>query len=126
MDRDFDIFFVWFLWGALITPVNGAVLGSLVKKISYARWYQRQAAKSPNGRVMRKARPFWRLFSYRWRLDLWICGAAIVMIVAGALIWWNLAYLPADDFGDANDIQQATVVTIVLLSIGVPAMAFGL
>jgi hypothetical protein len=126
MDWDFEIFFVWFLWGALIAPVNGAVLGSLVKKTSYARWYQQQAAKNPHGRVMRKAQPFWRSFSYRWRLDLWICGAAMVMIVAGAIVWWNLAYLPADDFGDADDIQEATIVTIVLLAIGVPAMAFGL
>jgi hypothetical protein len=126
MDWDFEIFFVWFLWSAIIVPVNGAVLGSLVKKTSYTRWYRRQAAKSPNGRVMREVQPFWRSFSYRWRFDLWICGAAMLMIVAGALIWWNLAYLPADDFGDAEDIQEATVVTIVLLSIGAPAMAFGL
>lgn len=126
MDWDSEIFFGWFLWGAIIAPVNGAVLGSLVKKTSYARWYRRQAARNPNGRVMRKAQPFWRSFSYRWRFDLWICGAAMLMIVAGALILWMLAYLPADDFGDADDIQEATVVTIVLLSIGVPAMAFGL
>lgn len=126
MDWDVDIFFVWLLWGALITPVNGAVLGSLVKKTSYARWYRRQAANNPNGRVLRKAQPFWRSFSYRWRFDLWICGAAMLMIVTGALIWWNLAYLPADDFGDAEDIQEATSVTIVLLSIGLAAMAFGL
>lgn len=126
MDWDVDIFFVWFLWGAIIAPVNGAILGSLVKKTSYARWYRRQAAKNPNGRVIRKAQPFWRSFSYRWRLDLWTCGTAMLLIVAGAYVWWNLAYLPADDFGDADDIQEATVVTIVLLSIGVPAMAFGL
>jgi hypothetical protein len=48
------------------------------------------------------------------------------MVVTGALIWWNLAFLPADDFGDAEDIQEATVVTTVLLSAGVPALAFGL
>jgi hypothetical protein len=120
MDWDAEIFSAWFLWAAIITPVNGAVLGSLVKKTSYARWRRR----NPNRRV--KAQPFWRSFSYRWRLDLWICGAAMLMILAGAIIWWNLAYVPADDFGDAEDIQEATVVTIVLLSIGVPAMVFGL
>jgi len=126
VDWDFEIFFVWFLWGAIITPVNGAVLGSLVKKTSYARWYRRQAAKNPNGRVTRRVQPFWRSFSYRWRFDLWICGTAMLVIMAGAIIWWNLAYLPAEDFGDAEDIQEATVVTIVLLSTGVPAMVFGL
>ncbi|MDW5328366.1 hypothetical protein [Plantactinospora sp. KLBMP9567] len=126
LDWDFEIFFVWFLWGAIIAPVNGAVLGSLVKKTSYARWYRRQAARNPDGRVVRRVQPFWRSFSYRWRFDLWICGVAMLMIVAGALIWWNLAYLPADDFGDADDIQEATVTTIVLLSIGVTAMVFGL
>lgn len=126
IDWDSEIFFVWFLWGAIIAPVNGAVLGSLVKKTSYARWYRRQAAKNPDGRVMRKAQPFWRSFSYRWRFDLWICGAAMLMIVASALVLSMLAYLPAGDFGDAEDVQEATAVTIVLLSIGVPAMAFGL
>lgn len=126
LDWDVDIFFVWFLWGAIIAPVNGAVLGSLVKKTSYARWHKRQAAKNPNGRVMRKAQPFWRSFSYRWRFDLWICGTAMLLIVAGALILWAMAYLPADEFGDADDIQEATTVATVLLSIGVPAMAFGL
>lgn len=126
IDWDFEIFFVWFLWGAIIAPVNGAVLGSLVKKTSYARWYRRRVAKNPNGPVRRTAQPFWRSFSYHWRFDLWICGTAMLMIVAGALIWWAMAYLPADDFGDAEDIQEATVVTIVLMSTGVPAMAFGL
>jgi hypothetical protein len=126
MDWDSEIFFGWFLWGAIIAPVNGALLGSLVKKTSYARWYRRQAAKNPDGRVTRKTQPFWRSFSYRWRFDLWICGAAMLMIMAGALVWWMLAYLPADDFGDAEDIQEATAVTIGLLSVGVPAMAFGL
>jgi hypothetical protein len=126
MDWDFDVFFVWFLWSAIIVPVNGAVLGSLVKKTSYARWYRRQAAAAPNGRIVRTAQPFWRSFSYRWRFDLWICGAATLMVVTGTLIWWNLAFLPADDFGDAEDIQEATVVTTVLLSAGVPAWAFGL
>jgi hypothetical protein len=126
IDWDFDVFFVWFLWGVIITPVNGAVLGSLVKKTSYARWYRRQVAKNPNGRVMRKAQPFWRSFSYRWRFDLWICGAAMLMTVFGAAIWWSLANIPADDFGDAEDIREATTVTIVLLSVGVPAMVFGL
>jgi hypothetical protein len=126
MDWDVEIFFVWFLWGAIIAPVTGAVLGSLVKKTSYARWYRRQAAKNPDGRVTREARPFWRSFSYRWRFDLWICGAAMLMIATGAIIWWNLAYLPTDDFGDADDVQEATAVTIVLLSTGVLAMAFGL
>ncbi|MGN9787807.1 hypothetical protein ACTMTF_40735 [Nonomuraea sp. ZG12] len=126
LDWDSDIFFSWFLWGAIITPVNGAVLGSLVKKTFYARWYRRQAAKSPGGRVIRRAQPFWRSFSYGWRLDLWICGAAMLMIVAGALIWGMMAYLPAGDFGDAEDVQEATAVMTVLLSVGVPAMAFGL
>ncbi|SFB04951.1 hypothetical protein SAMN05216266_10442 [Amycolatopsis marina] len=126
IDWDLDIFFVWFLWGALLAPVSGAVLGSLVKKTAYARWYRRQAAKNPHGRVMRKAHPFWRSFSYWWRFDLWICGAAMLMIVVGALIWWNLAYLPPGEFGDAEDVQEATGVTIVLLSIGILAMAFGL
>ena len=126
VDWDFEIFFVWFLWGAILTPVNGAVLGSLVKKTAYARWYRRQVARNPNGRVLRTAQPFWRSFSYRWRLDLWICGVAMLMVVTGAIIGWNLAYLPADDFGDAEDIQEATAVTTVLLSTGVPAMVFGL
>ena len=126
LDWDIEIFFVWFLWGVITAAVTGAVLGSLAKKTSYARWYRRQAAKNPDGRVTRETRPFWRSFSYRWRFDLWICGAAMLMTVAGAFIWWHLAYLPADDFGDADDIQEASVVTIVLLSIGGPAMAFGL
>jgi hypothetical protein len=120
IDWDADIFFVWFLWGAIITPVNGAVLGSLVKKTSYARWRR----KNPRG--VRKAQPFWRSFSYRWRFDLWICGAAMLMIVAGAIVLGMMAYLPPGEFGDAEDVQEATVVTIVLLSIGVPALAFGL
>jgi hypothetical protein len=126
IDWDFDVFFVWFLWGALITPVTGAVLGSLVKKTSYARWYRRQAAKNPSGRVVREAQPFWRAFSYRWRFDLWICGAAMLMVVVGAAIWWSLANVPADDFGDADDIREATTAGIALLSVGVPAMVFGL
>ena len=126
IDWDFDVFFVWFLWASIITPVNGAVLGSLVKKTSYARWYRRRAASSPNGRVVRTAQPFWRSYSYRWRFDLWICGTATLMVVTGALIWWNLARLPADDFGDAEDIAEATVVTTVLLATGVPALVFGL
>ncbi|MFC4857197.1 hypothetical protein [Actinophytocola glycyrrhizae] len=126
IDWDFETFFVWFLWGTVIVPVNGAVLGSLVKKTSYARWYRRQAVKNPHGRVPRKAQPFWRAFSYRWRFDLWICGAAMLIVVVGAMIWWSLANVPADDFGDAEDIREATTVAIVLLSIGVPAMVFGL
>lgn len=126
MDWDLEIFFAWFLWGVIVAPVNGAVLGSLVKKISYANWYRRRAARHPNGHVVPEVSPFWRSFSYRWRFDLWICGVAMLMIVVGAMIWWNLAYLPADEFGDADDIREATVVMRGLLWTGLPAMALGL
>jgi hypothetical protein len=125
-DDDNDIFFSWLLWGSILTPVTGAVLGSLIKKTSYARWYRREAAKHPDGRVARTVHPFWRSFSYRWRLDLWICGAATLVVVVGAGIWWALAYLPADDFGDAEDIHEATIVVTALLAVGVPALVFGL
>ncbi|MBK1789220.1 hypothetical protein [Prauserella cavernicola] len=126
VEWDFDIFFVWYLWAAIMVPVNGAVLGSLIKKICYARWYRRQLAASPDGQVVRTKQEFWRWFSYRWRFDLWLCGAASLLIVLGAGLAAALAYIPADDFGDADDILAARGITIVLLSIGVPAMTFGL
>lgn len=123
---DSEIFMTWFTWGAIFIPVDGAVLGSLVKKTSYLRWYAREAAKSPHGRPARKVQPFWRSFSYRWRFDLWLCGFGTILVVAGLFLLGALNLLPPGEFGDEEDIAEATVVVWVLLALGVPVLGFGL
>jgi hypothetical protein len=124
-DGDTEIFMTWFIWGAFLVPVTGAVLGSLVKKTFYFRWYRRQPGASA-GRVRRKAQPFWRWFSYRWRLDLWLCGAGFLAVTAALFILGMMAYLPAGDFGDADDVAEARTVVTVLLAVGAPMLLFAL
>lgn len=123
-DGDIDTFMTWSIWGVFLVPIIGAVLGSLVKKTFYFRWLRR--ARKSGGRIRRASQPVWRWFSYRWRLDLWLCGAGFLAVTAGLFIAGMMAYLPADDFGDAEDFAQATTVVIVLLSIGVPTLLFAL
>lgn len=125
MDSDIDTFMTWFVWGAFMVPIAGAVLGSFVKKTFYFRWQRRQA-RVPGGRVRREPQPFWRSFSYRWRLDLWLCGAGFLFVAAGLFIAGMLAYLPEGDFGDTEDVAEATGVVIGLLGFGVPTLLFAL
>lgn len=120
---DVDTFFTWYLWGVFLVPVCGAVLGSFLKKVCYFRWLRRVGAA---GLRKRKPQPFWRWYSYRWRLDLWLCGAGFVLVAAAGFILGMLTYLPSDEFGDADDIAEATGVVWALFVIGVPVLLFGL
>lgn len=100
------------LLGIALIPVTGAVAGSLVKKSAYAV-RERQAAR---GAVTRPS-PFWRWFSFRWRLDLWLCAFAFAALAAGALVAALLRGASADpaSFGTPEDIAEATRVTTALL-----------
>jgi hypothetical protein len=124
-DGDTETFMTWFIWGVFMVPVAGAVLGSLVKKTFYFRWHRRQI-QAAGGRVVRKPQPFWRWFSYRWRIDLWLCGAGFLAVAGGLFIAAMMEFLPEGDFGGAEDIAEATTVVIVLLGSGVPTLLFAL
>ncbi len=109
MDWDSEIFFTWLLWGTILAAVDGVVLGSLVRKTFYARWLRKHG-----GRPNPKPQAFWRWYFYRWRWDLWLCGTATLALAWTAFVWLHLELLPPEEFGDAEDIAEATIFTNVL------------
>lgn len=110
-----DRVYAWTANGILLAAVAGAVGGSLVKKLVWARRAGRSTAPSHPALARRRpasstGRTFWRWFSYRWRLDLWSCAVgAVALWAAGAFLG-----LRSGSPGDADSITSAAVGAAVL------------
>jgi len=105
-----------FFNGIIVAGLAGAALGSWVKKLAWARRHGRvrnlvgvAPAASHPGSSEREPRAgseqeshvaepsaFWRWFSFRWRIDAWMCAFGAIGLFAGAALLQLLTRLPED------------------------------
>jgi len=115
---------LWTVHGLLLAGVAGAVLGSLVKKLSWARRRARAGTPSHPALARRRApdtagRTFWRWFGFRWRLDLW-CSAL------GAMALWSTGWVLVQRPAFPDDAASMAAVAVWLGLAGLVLLVGGL
>lgn len=106
--------------GVLLAAAFGTAVGALVKKLWWLRRPQRGDDVPVHPALARRkdaslGTRFWRSFSFRWRLDIWLCAL-------GAVGLWLAAYA----FATREHVPGSDSAAVVLGSIGVVLLLTGL
>lgn len=117
---------LWSVHGPLLAAVAGAVLGSLVKKLAWARRRSRAVAPAHPALARRtgtagSGRRFWRWFGYRWRLDLWFCGLGAATLWAAGWVLAQRAEFPDEAGSIAVAATWLGIAGAVLFTGGIVA-----
>lgn len=90
--------------GILTAGIGGAALGALVKKLAWlhGRGARERATVHDHPALARRRSTslgtrFWRTFSFRWRLDVWLCAFGAVSLWVAGFAFLTREHVPGSD-----------------------------
>lgn len=116
LPADDDFARSWQITGIFALAIAVATLVSLYKKVHYRSVLARHGGEAPAG----AGSATWAFVTYRWRLDLWVAAlGGLILGFAGVsvgLVHW----------GSDPDEGSAVVFLVVLVTVAIALIAFGL